>query len=186
MSDLARQLAGTAMVLTRRDPCTPTVVVRIPQPSVDQTAADSLARIRGSLDIAQGAVTYELNIMHARIESLIAMARALASAGTLPAIPNIQTMSANAILSALKKAAEAAVTDMVNGQINAIINSVTNLAVSEIQRDAGKIIDALAKVNMLLGAVEAEKVLVTAIFKSLDCPAKAAAMAEVYFSTRRR
>lgn len=182
-----RELAAGVLAIDRRDPCTPTVVAQVPrQPSIEATAAQGLARVQGALAGTRAAAVYELNIMNMRVAAIIAAVQALLSAGTLPALPSLQTVSVAGILDAVRQQAEAMVAEVVTAQVNAAIRLVTDLAVAELYRDGDKVIEALSRVNNLLGAVEAQKVLVNAIFHSLDCPAKAAMLAEVYFNARRR
>lgn len=168
--------------------CTPGISVPLlasNTPSIASTFNNSLSIVTGVVSQDFAAMKYQLNLMSMNLQALAAAAKALLAAGTTIAIPNIQTAAAKALLAALEKQAVALVEDFVAQQVNAIINQITAMALDEIQKDIAPVMNALQAINSILGKTEADLVLVSSVFSSKDCPAKAELLSEIYFKARK-
>jgi hypothetical protein len=150
-----------------------------------------LGVLEGTAAGAVGSIVGQLNLLSLNLKSVLSLpslslggfglsanlGKSLLS-GALGAVEGL----ASNLLNQVEQEAVSQATSLINGAVAQAFNAINNLAIGELQKDIGPLLNALQAINGVLGAVEAEKALVSAALSSAtSCPARAELLAEAFF-----
>lgn len=197
-------LLQTGLSALTANPCTPTLSVPTGSnpslgnllsnalDSISGTASDALSslesNVTGALSADAASIVGQINLLQLNLGSITsaftsggAIGQITYKLGSGSLLSDVENL-ANQVVSSVEQQVVGAATGAITGAITSAVSQISNLAIGELQKDIGPLLNALSAINGALGQINAEILLVQqALANASSCPAKGELLAEVYF-----